>query len=106
MTSPAAPSARQDPAPIADAMRSQLQAEGVKTLYHTIYPADDDDLTPIVAKAIAKKPDMIIGGTQSQDAYAQVKALVQANYSPKFLFYCQRRQLAHRVPGQGRSPRT
>jgi branched-chain amino acid transport system substrate-binding protein len=73
--------------PIADAMRSQLQAAGVKTLYHTIYPAETTDLTPIIAKAIAPKPDMIIGGTQSDDAYAQVKALIQAKYSPKFLFY-------------------
>ncbi|MGZ4258040.1 MAG: amino acid ABC transporter substrate-binding protein [Gaiellaceae bacterium] len=73
--------------PIADAMRSQLQASGVKTVYHTIYPAETTDLTPIVAKAIAPKPDMIIGGTQSEDAYAQVKALIQAKYTPKFLFY-------------------
>src|SRR5664279_4409884 len=73
--------------PIADAMRSQLQARGVKTVYHTIYPAETTDLTPIIAKAIAPKPDMIIGGTQSDDAYAQVKALIQAKYSPKFLFY-------------------
>ncbi len=29
----------------------------------------------------------MIGGTQSEDAYAQVKALVQANYNPKFLFF-------------------
>jgi branched-chain amino acid transport system substrate-binding protein len=73
--------------PIADAMRAQLQAAGVKTLYNTIYPAETSDLTPIVEKAIAAKPDMIIGGTQSVDAYDQVKALVQAGYSPKFLFF-------------------
>ena len=29
----------------------------------------------------------MVGGTQSEDAYAQVKALVQANYNPKFLFF-------------------
>jgi branched-chain amino acid transport system substrate-binding protein len=29
---------------------------------------------------------MIVGGTQSEDAYAQVKALVQAKYNPKFYF--------------------
>jgi len=73
--------------PIADAMRSKLQAMGVKTVYTTIYPAETTDLTPIVEKAIAPKPDMIIGGTQSVDAYAQVKALIQARYNPKFLFF-------------------
>src|SRR5437868_1109795 len=50
-------------------------------------PAATSDLTPIIGKAIAPKPDMIIGGTQSVDAYNQVKALVQAKYSPKFLFF-------------------
>jgi branched-chain amino acid transport system substrate-binding protein len=86
--------------PIADAMRSQLQAAGVKTLYHTIYPAETTDLTPIVAKAIAKKPDMIIGGTQSEDAYAQVKALVQAKYNPKFLFYANGANSPTEFPGK------
>ncbi len=73
--------------PIADRMRAQFEAAGIKTLYHTIYPAETTDMTPVVEKAIAGKPDMIVGGTQSLDAYGQVKALVQANYNPKFLFF-------------------
>jgi branched-chain amino acid transport system substrate-binding protein len=74
--------------PIADAMQKQLSSGmHVKTVYKTIYPAETTDLTPIVAKEIAPKPDMIIGGTQSEDAYSQVKGLVQAGYSPKFLFF-------------------
>jgi branched-chain amino acid transport system substrate-binding protein len=73
--------------PIADAMQSQLQKMGVKTVFRTIYPAETTDMTPIIAKAIANKPDMIVAGTQSQDAYGQVKALVQAGYNPKFLFF-------------------
>ncbi len=74
--------------PIADAMQKQLSSGlHVKTLYKTIYPAETTDLTPIVAKEIAPKPDMIIGGTQSEDAYSQVKGLVQAGYNPKFLFF-------------------
>lgn len=74
--------------PIADAMQQQLSKQlHVKTVYKTIYPAETTDLTPIVAKAIAPKPDMIVGGTQSEDAYSQVKALIQAGYNPKFLFF-------------------
>lgn len=72
--------------PIADAMRAKLEAAGVKTVFNTIYPAETTDLTPIIEKAISKKPDLIVGGTQSDDAYAQVKALVQAKYNPKFYF--------------------
>ncbi len=72
--------------PIADAMRAKFQAAGVKTVYKTIYPAETTDLTPIVEKVISSKPEMIVGGTQSEDAYGQVKALVQAKYNPKFYF--------------------
>jgi len=73
--------------PIADAMQAGFEAAGVKTVYKTIYSAETTDLTPVVEKAIAPKPDMIVAGTQSEDAYAQVKALVQAGYNPKFLFF-------------------
>ena len=73
--------------PIADAMQAKFEKMGVKTVFKTIYPAETTDMTPIIAKAISKKPDMIVAGTQSEDAYGQVKALVQAGYNPKFLFF-------------------
>ena len=73
--------------PIADAMQAKFEKAGVKTVFKTIYPAETTDLTPVVEKAIAPKPDMIVAGTQSEDAYSQVKALVQAGYNPKFLFF-------------------
>ena len=43
-------------------------------------------MTPVVQKMIAKKPDLIVGGTQNTDAFAMVKALVQLKYDPKYLF--------------------
>jgi branched-chain amino acid transport system substrate-binding protein len=72
--------------PIADRMRAAFEAMGIKTVYKTIYPPETADFTPIVEKYAAKKPDMVVGGTQSDDAYAQVKAMIQAGFSPKFLF--------------------
>jgi branched-chain amino acid transport system substrate-binding protein len=73
-------------APIVDRARKALEAMGVKTVFHTVYPPETTDLTPIVQKYIAAKPDLVFGGTQSEDAYSEVKALVQAHYNPKFLF--------------------
>ena len=72
--------------PIADRARQLLEKAGVKTVFKTIYPSENTDMTPIVQKMIAAKPDAIIGGTQNGDAYAIVKALVQLKYDPKFLF--------------------
>ena len=72
--------------PIVDRARKKLEAMGIKTVYKTVYPPETADLTPIVAKYAADKPDLVFAGTQSDDAYAEVKALVQAHYNPKFLF--------------------
>lgn len=72
--------------PIADAMQQQFEAAGIKTVFHTIYPPETTDMTPIIAKAAAAHPDMWVGGTQSDDAYAQVKAMIQQKVNPKFLF--------------------
>jgi branched-chain amino acid transport system substrate-binding protein len=72
--------------PIADRMRGQFQAAGIKTVFKTIYPPETTDLTPIIEKVASTHPDMVVGGTQSVDAYAQVKAMIQLKFNPKFLF--------------------
>jgi branched-chain amino acid transport system substrate-binding protein len=73
-------------APIAENIRSKFEAAGIQTVYKQVYPSETQDLSPVMAAIAAKKPDVIIGGTQSEDAYAQVKSLVQLKYSPKFMF--------------------
>src|SRR5438067_4844961 len=72
--------------PIADHVRGILEKRGVKTVYKSIYPSETTDMTPIIQKAASKHPDAIIGGTQNGDAYAQIKAMVQLKFSPKFVF--------------------
>jgi branched-chain amino acid transport system substrate-binding protein len=72
--------------PITDRMRNLFEKAGVKTVFKTIYPPETSDLTPIIAKVAAVKPDMVVAGTQSADAYAQVKAMIQLKFSPNFLF--------------------
>ena len=88
--------------PIADRMRSQFEKAGIKTVFKTIYPPETADLTPIVAKVAAAKPDMVVAGTQSDDAYAQVKAHDPAEVQPEVPVPLERRELARRVPEQGR----
>jgi branched-chain amino acid transport system substrate-binding protein len=72
--------------PIVARTRAQLEALGVKTVYAQTYPPEMSDLTPVVEKIAAAKPDLVFAGTQSTDAYAMVKAMVQQNFSPRFLF--------------------
>jgi branched-chain amino acid transport system substrate-binding protein len=72
--------------PIADHVRGILEKAGVKTLFKTIYPSENTDLTPVIQKVASKHPDAVIGGTQNGDAYAQIKAMIQLKFSPKFVF--------------------
>ena len=32
------------------------------------------------------KPDVVVAGTQTGDAYAEVKAMIQQKFNPKWLF--------------------
>lgn len=72
--------------PIADAVRQRFEAAGIQTVYKSIYPAETTDLTPIIAKVAAAKPDVVVAGTQSEDAYADVRAMIQLKWAPKWLF--------------------
>jgi branched-chain amino acid transport system substrate-binding protein len=73
-------------APIAENIRAKFEAAGIKTVYKQVYPSETQDLSPVMAALTATKPDVIVGGTQSEDAYSMVKSLVQLNYNPKFMF--------------------
>lgn len=73
-------------APISENIRNRFEAAGIKTVYTATYPEGTTDLSAIMAKAISGQPEMIVSGTQSEDAYEQVKALIQLKYNPKFMF--------------------
>jgi len=73
-------------APLAENIRQKLEAAGIQTVYKQVYPSETMDLAPVMAALVAKHPDVIVGGTQNEDAYSQVKDLVQLKYNPKFMF--------------------
>jgi branched-chain amino acid transport system substrate-binding protein len=72
--------------PIADAIRKRFEAAGIKTVYNAVYPAETTDLTPIIAKVAAANPDVVVAGTQSLDAYGDVRAMIQLKWAPKWLY--------------------
>jgi branched-chain amino acid transport system substrate-binding protein len=73
-------------APIAENIRQKFEAAGIRTVYKQVYPSETADLSPVMSAIAAKHPDVLVGGTQNEDAYAQVKSLVQLKFSPKFMF--------------------
>jgi branched-chain amino acid transport system substrate-binding protein len=72
--------------PVAENIRARFEKAGITTVYKQVYPAETQDYAPIMAKVAATKPDVLVGGTQSDDAYGQVKSLVQLKFSPKLMF--------------------
>jgi branched-chain amino acid transport system substrate-binding protein len=72
--------------PIAENIRARFEAAGISTVYKQVYPAETQDFSPIIAKVVAARPDVLVSGTQNEDAYNQVKSLVQLKYNPKFVF--------------------
>jgi branched-chain amino acid transport system substrate-binding protein len=73
-------------APIADDIRARFQAAGIRTVYQGTYAATTRNLLPIMARVAAAHPDVLVSGTQSLDAYAQVNALVKLHFRPKWFF--------------------
>jgi branched-chain amino acid transport system substrate-binding protein len=72
---------------IAGVIRQRLEAAGIKTVYGATYAAETVDLSPVVTKLVATKPDLLVSGTGGADAVAEVKGMVQAHFTPKFVFF-------------------
>ncbi len=68
-------------------IRQRLQAAGIKTVYSTTYAAETVDLSPVVTRLVAAKPDLLVSGTGGADAVAEVKGMVQSHFTPKFVFF-------------------
>jgi len=73
-------------APIAENIRLMFEKAGIKTVYKQVYPAETQDFSAIAAGIASSKADVLVSGTQSVDAYGQIKSLVQLNYNPKAIF--------------------
>jgi branched-chain amino acid transport system substrate-binding protein len=73
-------------APIAENIRTRFEAAGIKTVYDQTYASETADMTPIISGVAAKNPDVVIGGSQEADAFAQMKAMIQLKFNPKWLF--------------------
>jgi branched-chain amino acid transport system substrate-binding protein len=73
-------------APVAENIQKRFEAAGIKTVYNQTYPAETADMTPIMSGMAAAKPDVVVGGSQEADAFAQVKAMIQLKFNPKWLF--------------------
>jgi branched-chain amino acid transport system substrate-binding protein len=73
-------------APIANYIRAKLQAAGIRTVFQSTYSPTRTNFTPLMRRVAAAHPDVLVSGTQSLDAYAQVKALIKVHFKPKWFY--------------------
>lgn len=64
-------------------LKDKLEAGGLKTVVDEVYPPNTTDFGSIAAKIASSKADMVVGGTQYQDAVNLIVALQQLQYQPK-----------------------
>jgi branched-chain amino acid transport system substrate-binding protein len=72
--------------PAAAALQARFEAAGIKTVYSQTYPAETTSLGGVIAKVASANPDMVVSGSQDADGWAQVQAMIQQKFNPKFLF--------------------
>ncbi len=64
-------------------LRDKLEDAGVEILVDEVYPPNTTDFSTIAAKIAQSDADIVIGGTQYQDAVNLIIALQQLNYQPE-----------------------
>jgi len=64
-------------------LKARLEEMGVKILVDEVYPPNTTDFSGIAAKIADSGADIMVGGTQYQDAVNMILALQQLNYQPK-----------------------
>jgi branched-chain amino acid transport system substrate-binding protein len=64
-------------------LKTRLEEMGVETVVDEVYPPNTTDFGSIAAKIADSEADVVVGGTQYQDAVNMIVALQQLNYQPK-----------------------
>ena len=73
-------------APAAQLLQERFEEAGIETVYSEIYSTETTDLTPLMQAVASADPDMVVSGSQTQDGWAQVRAMVQLGFNPDLLF--------------------
>jgi branched-chain amino acid transport system substrate-binding protein len=71
--------------PLADFVQGMFEQAGIKTVYTHTYQ-EGADLKPVMAAVAAANPDVLVAGTQPEDAYAAVLALTKLRWAPRLMY--------------------
>jgi branched-chain amino acid transport system substrate-binding protein len=72
--------------PVIEGIRRQLEAIGVKTVYHEVYPEDTRNFLTIAYRIKLTGADLVAHGAAFEDGVGLVRSFVKLRYSPRVLF--------------------
>jgi branched-chain amino acid transport system substrate-binding protein len=64
-------------------LKTKLEAAGIETVVDAVYPPNTTDFSSIAAQIADSRADIVVGGTQYQDAVNLIVALQQLAYQPR-----------------------
>lgn len=72
---------------VMDRLKGLLQNGGLKLVYDIKYPDGTTDFSKIASDVNALSPDLILGGTQTEDSIGQIKAYQSIGYQPQIAYF-------------------
>lgn len=70
----------------AEGVRVELEANGIETVFSEIYPPEQTDFATIAAEIADSGAELVVGGTQFEDAVGLVRGLQELAFQPKAVF--------------------
>lgn len=72
---------------VMERLKGLLVDSGLQMVYETTYPEGNTDFSDIASQVASLDPDLILGGTQTEDSFGQIKAYRLAGYQPRLAYF-------------------
>jgi len=72
---------------VMDGVKSALTDAGIELVFDEVYAPETTDFSSIAIQVADLDPDLIVGGTQLEDAVGQIRAYQEAGYQPRGAYF-------------------
>jgi len=72
---------------VMERLKGLLNDGGLQLVFETVYPEDQKDFSDIATQVTTLDPDLILGGTQTEDSFGQILAYQAAGYQPRVAYF-------------------
>jgi len=72
---------------VMDGVKAALTDAGIELVFDEVYAPETTDFSAIAIQVADLDPDLIVGGTQLEDAVGQIRAYQEAGYQPRGAYF-------------------